>query len=565
MDEVSDQFLGEVYPYTYASHYRLLSKLAADKPFLISYFVNLQEPESKVDQNYFYEFQELIRSFTTDRNIIRFTSNMDDWGGEQLPPDTLKKLGYSLNILNVDSDKFAKDGVCRRAILNVSGDDTIHQWIAKKYLQSQGKEVIEAKDYLGAYYNKEADATFSLFRYPYNTLEENIEIIKIPFYRVLNGTFPKGLFRDKIVLIGSQYISNTDDFVFTPFNKQEKVPKLNVHAAVIEALIQGETVYEIPSIVTNIMSILICLFLSFIISRIHPTKGLFLTFVIVIGSIFLSFSLFLVFGLWLKLSHVILSIFVVYYIWVPFRAIIEYQSRYKIEEEAKLLKKVDDLKRNFISLMSHDLKTPVAKIAGMADILNLKFDNTSEQKKLIKDISDATIELNRFITSILDLIKVESQKIDLSKTSKDVNKIIESVVETLKFEADRGKVSIELELGPLYPIKMDAMLMRRVLSNLIENGVKYSGENSVLEVTTFDDEKWVYIKIKDNGVGIPAEDLEHIFDKFYRVRNDASHKVKGTGLGLYLVKYFVELHEGKISVESNINEGTCFTIQLVNA
>jgi signal transduction histidine kinase len=564
MDEVSDQFLGEVYPYTYASHFRLLKKLMDDKPYIINYFVNLQEPESNIDQNYYEEFQKKIESFTEEDRVVRFSSSMDDWGGERLPPDDLKKFGYSLNILNVDSDKFSKDGVCRRAILNVSGEDSIHLWTAKKFALLTNRDPIDAKDLIGSYYNKEADASFSLFRYPYNTIDEKIDIIKIPFYRVLNGTFPKGLFKNKIVLIGSQYISNTDDFLLTPFDKEEKVPKLNVHASIIESLSQGKTVYEIPGIVTDILSLLFCVFLSFVISKTHPTKGLFITFSIVIGTVFVSYNLFVFLGLWIKVSHMIMSVFVVYYIWVPFRAIVEYQTRYKIEEEAKMLLKVDNLKRNFISLMSHDLKTPVAKIAGMADILNLKFDNNSDQRKLIVDIIDSTKELNKFITSILDLIKLESDEVNINLQSKDVNKIIEAVTNELRFEAEKNQIEIVHDLGPLYPVQIDPLLMKRVLSNLIENGIKYSGENSQINIRTWDDEKWVYIEIKDNGKGIPEEDLAHIFDKFYRVRNDSVHKVKGTGLGLYLVKYFIELQSGKINVDSGVNKGTTFVIQLKN-
>ena len=106
--------------------------------------------------------------------------------------------------------------------------------------------------------------------------------------------------------------------------------------------------------------------------------------------------------------------------------------------------------------------------------------------------------------------------------------------------------------------------MVRVISNLIENAIKYSGEQSTITVNTWDDEKWVYVEIKDNGVGIAPEDLENIFEKFYRVKNDASHKIKGTGLGLYLVKYFVELNGGQITAASTVGEGTTFTIKMKN-
>ena len=274
--------------------------------------------------------------------------------------------------------------------------------------------------------------------------------------------------------------------------------------------------------------------------------------------------MFITFGWWIKLSHLVLSIFVVYYIWVPFRAIEEYQTRYAIQEETKLLKQVDNLKQNFISLMSHDLKTPVAKIAGIADILKLKFNNTPEQTELIDNVVNSTKELNNFINSILDLTKIESQNLTLRKESKDVNKIIEGIIEKLEFEAESKQMKIESELSPLYPIQIDTVLMNRVISNLIENAIKYAGKEKTVVIKTWDDAEWVYVEIKDNGVGVGPDDLAHIFDKFYRVKNDSTHSIKGSGLGLYLVKYFIELHNGVITATSQLGEGTSFIIKLKN-
>jgi len=187
-----------------------------------------------------------------------------------------------------------------------------------------------------------------------------------------------------------------------------------------------------------------------------------------------------------------------------------------------------------------------------------------EVTKWLNNIIDATKELNKFITSILDLTKIESQNLALNKINKDVNSIIKGIVEELRYEANQKSIKVVSELAPLYPIEVDIVLIKRVLSNLIENALKYSGENSTVTVKTWDDDKWVTIEIEDNGVGIPEEDLEHIFDKFYRVKNDASHSIKGTGLGLYLVKYFVELHGGTISASSKLGQGTNFTVKLIN-
>jgi signal transduction histidine kinase len=565
MDEESDEFLGETYPYTYASHSHLFERIAKDKPKIVNYIVNLQEPESALDKQNLLKFKDSISDYIAKGGVFRFGTELDSWG-EQLPPQELRVFGHSLGGIYVDGSVFAKDEVVRRAILNLAGEDSLHLWTANKYRLIDGKDELQAKNIKGSYYLREADATFALFRYPTSPLDTNTKIKKVPYHSVRVGNFPDNYFKDKIVLIGPSYISNTSDYVLSPYDSENyRSSKLSIHALIIEALIKEKTVYQLPKNVTYALCILLAIFLSLMISKLKPTNGLIITVGIMIGSLILAYLLYMLFGVWIYITHLILTIFVVYYIWVPFRAIGEYQRRFAIQEETKLLKKVENLKQNFISLMSHDLKTPVAKIAGLADnMLTQRQISGPDGEKNIKAIIESTKELNKFITSILDLTKIESRNLTLNMVSKDVNQTIENVIQNLRFEAASQHVQVEAELGPLYPIKYDLNLMYRVLSNLIENAIKYSGENTKVEIKTWDDDAWVYIEIKDNGVGIPVGDIDNIFEKFYRVKNDASHSIKGTGLGLYLVKYFVELHGGMISVESELGQGTKFQIKLKN-
>jgi len=564
MDEDSDQFLGETYPYTYASHTRLINRVLADGPAIMNYFVALLDADSEVEARYQNEFLETLINFSPDGDRFKFGTEIDPAAGELIPPDKLRGLGYYLAQIYKDQLNFSKDEVVRRAILSISGEDSLHLWTAKHYRSLMGMKPIDATAYKGAYYNSEADANFALFKYSGNPEKSNLLVI--PFHRVVVGNFPKGFFKDKIVLVGPQYFSNSSDFLLTPFNKSDvRAPnKLIIHANIIEALVAEETIFDVKDFFTQITSVLVAIILSFVISRVQPVKGLMITIILIFGILLSSYITFVAFGWWVKLAHLVLSIFVVYYIWVPFRAIEEYQTRYAIQEESKLLKQVDNLKQNFISLMSHDLKTPVAKIAGIADILKIKFDNTPEQAELIDNINNSTKELNNFINSILDLTKIESQNLTLRKESKDINKIIETITQKLSFEAGNKEMSIQTDLGPLYPIQVDAVLMNRVISNLIENAIKYAGKGKTVWVKTWDEAEWVYIEIRDNGVGIGPEDLTHIFDKFYRVKNDSTHAIKGSGLGLYLVKYFIELHNGIITATSQMGEGTAFIIKLRN-
>ena len=541
---------------------RLMNRLVVDNPAIINYFVSLLEPDSEVEARYQTEFYESIKNFSPASDRFKFGTEIDNFG-EQIPPEGLREIDYHLGQLYKDQQIFSKDEVVRRAILNISGEDSLHLWTAKKFRELKKQVVLDATAYKGAYYNSEADANFALFKFSGNPL--TTETIVIPFHRVVVGNFPTGFFKDKIVLIGPQYLSNTNDFILTPFEKENaRTPKLMVHAHVIEALVAEKTIFDIKDSYTKIASILIAIILSYVISRVQPVKGLMITIFLIIGILLISYLAFISFGWWIKLSHLVLSIFVVYYIWVPFRAIEEYQTRYAIQEETKLLKQVDNLKQNFISLMSHDLKTPVAKIAGIADILKIKFNNSTEQNELIDNVVHSTKELNDFINSILDLTKIESQNLTLRKESKDMNKIIEGIVEKLEFEASNKQMRIESDLSPLYPIQIDTVLMNRVISNLIENAIKYAGREKTIWIKTWDDIDWVYIEIRDNGLGIGPDDLTHIFDKFYRVKNDSTHAIKGSGLGLYLVKYFIELHNGVINAASKLGEGTSFIIKLKN-
>lgn len=554
LDQESDRFLGESYPYTYASHYRALEKIIKEKPSFIGYLAelptNLEELEIK-NKRKLDDF--LISNRDSKTKIIK-----------GVPEDQFiindKSLLYEQAIFPMEGSfgrKFSRDQVIRRVVLNMGGENTFFMRAAN-YLNNTPEKAPNA--FKGAYYDRLSDSTYTHFKYNKGRFPE------IPFHRVVVGYFPDDFFKDKIVIVGSDYLSKPDDYQLTPYDRTgaTRMSSLQIYAHMIQSLMESRTVNSFPNDLLKILAVILSVLLSFAISRMRPTRGLLLLFYIIAAVFLLSFLLFHLGGVWLNISYVVLSVFAVYYIWVPFRAIAEYQTRYAIEKEANILKKVDHLKQNFISLMSHDLKTPVAKIAGIADILKVQYENTEHQHKSLENIIDSTKELNQFISSILDLTKIESQDLNIKKVSKDINPFIENVVEKLQFEAQKYNVTLESELDPLYPIKLDPVLIVRVLSNLVENALKYSGEGSQIVVKSWDDEQWVYVEVRDNGRGIDPDSLQNIFEKFYRVKNDSVHAIKGSGLGLYLVKYFIELHQGTIDVASVVGEGTVFTIKLIN-
>ena len=160
--------------------------------------------------------------------------------GELIPPEKLRDAGYFLAQIYKDQLVFSKDDLVRRAVLNVSGEDSLHLWTAKRFLKIKGEIALDATAYKGAYYSSEADANFALFKYSRNSWGNPIQ--SISYHRVVVGNYPKGLFKNKIVLVGPKYLSNSSDFVRTPFSSEDaKTPKLNVHADIIDALINKKT------------------------------------------------------------------------------------------------------------------------------------------------------------------------------------------------------------------------------------------------------------------------------------------------------------------------------------
>jgi signal transduction histidine kinase len=216
--------------------------------------------------------------------------------------------------------------------------------------------------------------------------------------------------------------------------------------------------------------------------------------------------------------------------------------------------------------MSHDLKTPIARIQGMTEVI-LKDDVhlSSIQREAVDTIKGSSDDLLKFINSILQYGRIESQGVELHKQSKDINQILNDVIKKHEFLAKVKKIKITTELEPMFPVSVDVDLIKQVFSNLIENAIKYSTEESTVTVKSREEGDKVVIEVTDNGMGIPAEDLPNIFMKFYRSHNVKTSTIKGTGLGLYLAQYFAELHKGEISVVSNTDEGghgSTFTVKL---
>lgn len=281
--------------------------------------------------------------------------------------------------------------------------------------------------------------------------------------------------------------------------------------------------------------------------------------------------LFQIWGIYFPSTPIIFSLLVSYLVFTGYRLALQDNLQWRALKQAQYLRELDKMKTNFLSLVSHDLKTPLAKIQAMIERLRRELDLPAEQrsdwKEVIDSIENSNNEMKNFIASILNLSRIESQKVILNKKTNDINGVIGQALNRLRPLAQQKNIQIEESLDPLFSLEFDEDLMRQVISNLIDNAIKYSPSGSKVIVRSREEDGFIRFEVQDFGPGIPKDQLPLMFRKFGRLLHPAQQQVKGSGLGLYLSKYFIELHGGSIRLKSVEGEGTVFsfTLPLSNA
>ncbi len=224
------------------------------------------------------------------------------------------------------------------------------------------------------------------------------------------------------------------------------------------------------------------------------------------------------------------------------------------------IREVDNMKDEFISIASHELRTPVTLIKGYLSMVLEGSFGKIENKEIENGIivaARATKRLELLVEDLLEVSRIEQGRFQINNVKVDAGAIIEEIVAQFKVQADEKKLALEYAVPEekVPQVSVDPDRLKQVLVNLIGNSIKYTEKGSV-KVTLQLRNQMVEIKIVDTGIGMSADDQQKLFQKFYRVQNEKTQKIIGTGLGLWITKQIVELMKGKISVESMEGVGT---------
>ncbi len=229
------------------------------------------------------------------------------------------------------------------------------------------------------------------------------------------------------------------------------------------------------------------------------------------------------------------------------------------------LKKIDQMKSDFVSMVAHEIRSPMNSLLMQIKIIldGLAGDVTDKQTEILGRASDKILNLTNMVSELLDLARIESGLITHEKETVDINTLLSEQVTFHEAGAGEKKIAIRLEMVPnLSSICADRRGLDEVFTNLITNAIKYSPPGGSISISAKVENNYLVIRVSDTGFGIPEEDLERIFVRFYRVKDSQTREIHGTGLGLAIVKSIIEAHHGRIKVESRLGEGTTFTVIL---
>lgn len=223
-------------------------------------------------------------------------------------------------------------------------------------------------------------------------------------------------------------------------------------------------------------------------------------------------------------------------------------------------KELSQLKSRFVSMASHEFRTPLSAIQ-LSAVLIEKYSAQHENANIAKHIGKiktAISNLTSILNDFLSLEKLEAGKVEPVYAEFDLVKFAEEITEEMQLVAKQNQMIVYQHTGTTSIIKLDQTLLKNCIINLIGNAIKYSGENTFIEFNSEINERELQIVIKDNGIGIPDNDQKHLFEAFFRAHNTGN--IPGTGLGLNIVTRYTNLMRGSIKFQSKVNKGTSFTI-----
>jgi PAS domain S-box-containing protein len=235
-----------------------------------------------------------------------------------------------------------------------------------------------------------------------------------------------------------------------------------------------------------------------------------------------------------------------------------------LESRNREVERANRLKSEFLASMSHELRTPLHTILGFSELLLEESEGplNQKQKRFMGHILEDSRHLLELINEVLDLTKIESGRLDLHLAAFDFTDVVDEAISAIRRQSDSRQVQLENKTSLHATVYADRLRVKEIVYNLLSNAIKFTKGGGSVWIESLRNENFLHVAVCDSGIGIPAEEHKAIFDKFYQVGETTRGIREGTGLGLAITKHLVELHGGRISVESEPGKGSRFGFTL---
>ncbi|RDW16317.1 PAS domain-containing sensor histidine kinase [Oceanobacillus arenosus] len=227
------------------------------------------------------------------------------------------------------------------------------------------------------------------------------------------------------------------------------------------------------------------------------------------------------------------------------------------------LKKLESMRKDFVANVSHELRTPITSIKGFAEtLLDGGMSNEETTRDFLRIIYNESNRMQLLIEDLLTLSRLETENFRLVLHTVNVKDITKDLIPTFMYHAEAKKLTLHVDMEENVIFKADKERVKQIFINLLDNAINYTPENGQIYLKVEKKDEYVHINVSDTGIGIDQNKISRIFERFYRVDKARSRNTGGTGLGLAIVKHIVEVHEGKIEIESEVNKGTSMHVYL---
>lgn len=373
------------------------------------------------------------------------------------------------------------------------------------------------------------------------------------FYELKSQKILPTILKDKIVILNLE--DQESEPLATPVGD---LAPAEILANMIDNILLNRWITPMPLWTSILMVVALTAIVAFIVIGFSANLAFLGVFIFLLTTCSLSFLLFDHFYLWLPLTTFIIQTLIAYLVFVNHKLTKKEHFAWRLEKEKANQLEMDEMKKNFLNLFSHDLKTPIAKILGQIEILEGQLSAPEKIKDGFLKMRRYSNELNQYVKNILKISQIESNRFQIKREPCDINDVVNEATRILKPLADEKDIVLTIQLEPLFSIKCDKELVQQIILNILENAIKYSPNKSTVKVRSAEENDFVVISVTDEGKGIAPEDQQVIWQKFSRL----NEQNEGTGLGLYLVKYFVEAHNGAVFINSQVGQGSTIGFKL---